>query len=83
MEPEHFDAIVLGTGEKMTGITYAKTDFPKTDYEVALEGKRVEVKGWRDAAVARQKIAEAAQAFEDAKEKKDKKVLEAVGAGKK
>ena len=35
-------AILLGTGEKMTGITYAKTDFPKTDYEVVLEGKRVE-----------------------------------------
>lgn len=34
-------AIVLGTGEKMTGITYAKADFPKTDYEVVLEGKRV------------------------------------------
>jgi len=48
-----------------------------------LEGKRVEVKGWRDAAVARQKIAVAAQAFEDAKEQKDKKILEAVGAGKK
>ncbi len=48
-----------------------------------LEGKRVEVKGWRDAAMARQKIAEAAQSFEDAKEKKDKKILEAVGAGKK
>jgi inorganic pyrophosphatase len=46
-----------------------------------LEGKRVEVKGWRDAAAARAKIAEAALAFEDGK--KDKKVLEAVGAGKK
>ena len=35
-------AIVLGTGEKMTGITYSKSDFPKTDYELVLEGKRVE-----------------------------------------
>ena len=35
-------AIVLGTGEKMTGITYTKSDFPKTDYEVVLEGKRVD-----------------------------------------
>jgi len=35
-------AIMLGTGEKMTGITYAKGDFPKTDYEVVLEAKRVE-----------------------------------------
>ena len=35
-------AIVLGTGEKMTGITYTKKDFPKTDYEVTLEAKRVE-----------------------------------------
>jgi hypothetical protein len=34
--------IVLGTGEKMTGITYTKGDFPKTDYEVVLEGKRVD-----------------------------------------
>lgn len=35
-------AIVLGTGEKMTGVTYSKNDFPKTDYEVSLEAKRVE-----------------------------------------
>jgi hypothetical protein len=35
-------AIVLGTGEKLTGVTYTKGDFPKTDYEVVLEGKRVE-----------------------------------------
>ena len=47
-----------------------------------LEGKRVEVKGWRDAAVARAKITEAEQAFVDAKGKGEKKVLEAV-AGKK
>jgi hypothetical protein len=35
-------AILLGTGEKMTGITYTKDDFPKIDYEVVLEGKRVD-----------------------------------------
>jgi Domain of Unknown Function (DUF1080) len=35
-------AIVLPKGEKMTGITYDKKDFPKTDYEVVLEGKRVD-----------------------------------------
>jgi Domain of Unknown Function (DUF1080) len=35
-------AIVLGVGEKMTGVTYSKNDFPKTEYEVVLEGKRVE-----------------------------------------
>ncbi|MBO0699401.1 MAG: DUF1080 domain-containing protein, partial [Zavarzinella sp.] len=33
--------IVLEKGMKMTGITYAGKDFPKTDYEVQLEGKRV------------------------------------------
>jgi Domain of Unknown Function (DUF1080) len=35
-------AIVMGVGEKMTGVTYSKNDFPKTDYEVVFEGKRVE-----------------------------------------
>lgn len=35
-------AILLPAGQKMTGITYAKKDFPKTDYEVTLEGKRVD-----------------------------------------
>src|SRR5688572_16782846 len=35
-------AIVLEKGKKMTGVTYAKKDFPKTDYEVTLEGKRIE-----------------------------------------
>src|SRR5438067_2319921 len=35
-------AIVLGTGEKLTGVTYTKGDFPKTNYEVVLEGKRVD-----------------------------------------
>jgi inorganic pyrophosphatase len=47
-----------------------------------LEGKRVEVKGWRDAAVARAKITEAEQAFVEAKGKGEKKVLEAVAAKK-
>ncbi len=32
-----------------------------------LEGKRVEVKGWRDASVARSKVAEAQQRFIDNK----------------
>jgi inorganic pyrophosphatase len=32
-----------------------------------LEGKRVEVKGWRDASFARTKVAEAAQNFIDNK----------------
>ena len=35
-------AIVLEKGKKMTGVTYAKGDFPKTDYEVSLEAKRVD-----------------------------------------
>jgi len=37
-------AIVLQKGMKMTGLTYAGKDFPKSDYEVVLEGKRVEGK---------------------------------------
>jgi inorganic pyrophosphatase len=32
-----------------------------------LEGKRVEVKGWRDAASARAKVQEAMQRFQEAK----------------
>ncbi len=35
-------AIVLEKGKKLTGVTYARDDFPKMDYEVSLEGKRVE-----------------------------------------
>jgi hypothetical protein len=35
-------AVVLGKGKRMTGITYSRGDFPKTDYEVALEAKKVE-----------------------------------------
>lgn len=34
-------AIVLEKGKKMTGITYARSDFPKLDYEVTLEARRV------------------------------------------
>ncbi len=35
-------AVVLGKGFRMTGITYDNKDFPKADYEVTLEGKRVD-----------------------------------------
>jgi hypothetical protein len=34
-------AIVMDQGNDMTGITYAGDDFPKADYEVTLEGKRL------------------------------------------
>jgi hypothetical protein len=34
--------VILGTGNDMTGITYTRGDFPKIDYELALEGKRIE-----------------------------------------
>jgi Domain of Unknown Function (DUF1080) len=34
-------AIVMEQGNDMTGIAYAKNDFPKMNYEVTLEGKRV------------------------------------------
>jgi hypothetical protein len=34
--------VVLEMGNDMTGITYARNDFPKTDYEVTLEGKRLD-----------------------------------------
>src|SRR5262249_41102172 len=34
-------AIFLGQGSNMTGITYARDDFPKRDYEVTFEAKRV------------------------------------------
>ena len=34
-----------------------------------LEGKRVEVKGWRDASYARDHVAHAMKAFQDAKAK--------------
>ncbi len=34
-------AIVMEKGKRMTGVTYTKGDFPKMDYEVTLEGKRI------------------------------------------
>jgi 3-keto-disaccharide hydrolase len=35
-------AIVLEKGMKMTGVTYTGKEFPRADYEVVLEGKRVD-----------------------------------------
>src|SRR5262245_50967856 len=35
-------SIVMEKGKKMTGVVYTKGDFPKTDYEVVLEGKRID-----------------------------------------
>jgi hypothetical protein len=34
-------AIVMERGSDMTGVTYAKGDFPRTSYEVVLEGKKL------------------------------------------
>src|SRR5437870_4611310 len=34
-------AVVMERGNDMTGITWDRGDFPKTDYEVSLEGKRL------------------------------------------
>lgn len=34
-------AVVMEKGTQMTGVTYAHKDFPKMDYEVTLEGKKV------------------------------------------
>jgi hypothetical protein len=34
--------ILMEQGNDMTGITYARADFPTTDYEVTLEGKRLQ-----------------------------------------
>jgi hypothetical protein len=34
--------VILEKGNQMTGITYSRGDFPKTDYELSLEGKRVD-----------------------------------------
>jgi hypothetical protein len=34
-------AVVLDKGDRMTGITYQRGDFPKMDYEVTLEGKKI------------------------------------------
>ncbi len=35
-------AAVMEKGAKMTGLTYARGDFPKVDYEVAFEGKKLD-----------------------------------------
>jgi hypothetical protein len=34
-------AIVMEKGERMTGVTYQGKDFPKLDYEVTFQGKKV------------------------------------------
>jgi hypothetical protein len=34
-------AIVMEQGNQMTGITYARDDFPRMNYEVSLEGKKI------------------------------------------
>jgi len=34
-------AIVMEKGDRMTGVTYSRGDFPKIDYEVTLEGKKL------------------------------------------
>jgi hypothetical protein len=34
-------AILMPQGMDMTGITYSRDDFPRMDYEVALEGKKI------------------------------------------
>jgi hypothetical protein len=34
-------AVILEQGNDMTGITYSRGDFPKKDYEVTLEGKKL------------------------------------------
>ena len=35
-------SIVLGMGSSLTGITYEKKDFPKCDYEIQLEARRLD-----------------------------------------
>jgi hypothetical protein len=34
--------IMLGKGKKMTGVFYSGGDFPKTDYEVTLQAKKID-----------------------------------------
>ena len=34
-------AIIMDQGNNMTGVTYDKGDFPKLNYEVSLEGKKI------------------------------------------
>src|SRR5262245_55079690 len=33
--------LLLAKGNKMTGVTYSGKDFPRMDYEVTLEGKKL------------------------------------------
>lgn len=35
-------AIIMEKGNRMTGVTYARKDFPTMDYEVTLEGQKLE-----------------------------------------
>jgi hypothetical protein len=35
-------AILLPPGNDMTGVTYSRSDFPKMDYEIVLEGKKLQ-----------------------------------------
>lgn len=35
-------AVVMEKGRKMTGITYDRRDFPRTNYEVSFEGKKID-----------------------------------------
>jgi hypothetical protein len=35
-------AAVMEKGRQMTGLTYSRGDFPKVDYEVSLEGKKLD-----------------------------------------
>jgi hypothetical protein len=35
-------AVYMEAGQPMTGITYARSDFPRLDYEVTLEGMKIE-----------------------------------------
>jgi hypothetical protein len=35
-------AIIMEKGKQMSGITYGRGDFPKMDYEVSLEGKKLD-----------------------------------------
>jgi hypothetical protein len=35
-------AAVMEKGSRMTGLAYARADFPKVDYEVAFEGKKLD-----------------------------------------
>jgi inorganic pyrophosphatase len=47
-----------------------------------LEGKRVEIKGWHDAAYARDQVIKAVKQFEESKNQKPEIVVAAKGKGK-